>query len=483
MPRISTYTQVLLSPGIPDFTDQFFWNLTHLSAAMISHVVDLKTLHLKKIKHAVANPRNCSLAPHMKLPAVFMRLSDVAKLRPSARSMRISWATDFVQIVFKGVEKSSRTRKPMSPVKDSLDAQDRKPGPPVLDMEKESLVTLVEARFQVADHARFSLLRGNVERDVAFNPRLGVFALRLKAQVGTTIMETLGHRLQAIERLVDCVDAIARSRCDIKCETITLARVVFSYSDAIGRTAASGAEAEAEADVQRWKATLDLRNDRINMTLDKENPHLRVLDLFDNLINSELGFKNVPQYLAYTLPVLKALDNIEAKWRVADMNQHGRVEMFHEHLDWFNVRYTLSGTDKGSPRQMTLRIKLRERKGQPWWMIAQIEPKPEAGAPGEFQSALAKVWGMDHGGRWKSFKEGAACQANDNMGVLLGAVDDAVREVAKKTPSPLMTKQAPAKAQPPAKSRPMNLKLPETAANRNRAQQPPPRENVVVLDD
>lgn len=450
---------------------------------MISHVVDLKTLHEKKIKHTVASPRNCSLAPHMKLPAVFMRLSDVVKLRPSARSMRISsWATDFVQIVFKGVEKSPRTRKPLSPVKNSPGAEDQKPDPSVLDMEKESLVTLVEARFQVADRARFSLLRGNVERDVAFNPRLGVFALRLKAQVGTTIMETLGHRLQAIERLVDCVDAIARSRSDIKCETITLARVVFSYSNAIGRITTPGTEAGAEADAQRWKATLDLRNDRINMTLDKGNPHLRVLDVLDNLVNSTLGFKNVPQYLAFTLPVLKALDNIEAKWRAADMNQHGQVEMFHEHLDWFNVRYTLSGTDKDRPRQMTMRIKLRERDGQPWWMIAQAEPKQE-GAPGEFHTALGKVWAMDHGGRWKTFKQGAACQANDNIGVILGAIDDAIRELAKKIPSPTMTRQAPAKVQPPAKGRPMNLKLPEAAVNRNRAQQPQPKGNVVVLDD
>ncbi|KAH8675385.1 mediator complex subunit MED14 [Xylariales sp. PMI_506] len=478
-PRIMTYTQLPLSSGMPDLTDRFFSNLTIFTAAMISHIIDLKTLHQRHIKHSIVEVSNRYLPPNMKLPAVFMRLSDVLKDRQSTSSRKaVSWATDFVQIMFKGVETRHR-----------LDGHSRVAGKEgttadstgAVPAKQDRLTTIADARFRVVDRSKFSLLQGNVEQDVAFNPRLGVFALRLKAEAGNTMLDDLASRVQAIERLVDCVDAIRRSSSDIQCETITLAQVVFTYSDAIGRTAGS----TAEANLQRWRASLDLRTDRTKMSLEKGNPHLRVLDGFNRLLNSELGFAKVPQYLAFTLPVLKALDGIEDSWQDMDMDGRSRVEIFSGHLDWFSIRYTLPGYNNGE-RQLHIQVKLRERRGKHWWHVYRSEPGSVPNPSDDLKEGLEAVWSMKDKD-WANFGDSASSEADDRIITLLQALDAKVKELVELPPPP-----PPAPATAPSTSPSMARKAQPTPklnqktmqANKARPQQQHQNNaNVVVLDD
>lgn len=481
-PRISTHTQLPLTAGLPALTDQFFSNLTIFTAAVISHVIDLKAVNQRRIHHTSSNMHNRSIPPNMKLPAMVMRLSDLLKSRHSSRSRRVaSWANDFVQITFRGIQRPGPLMQRPKPAISG--SQNQHHGGPS-NSEQPRLVTVVDARFKIADRAKFSLLRGNVERDVAYNARLGVFALRLKSDVGNTILDTLVLRLQAIERLVDCVNAIQRSNADIKCETITLNQVVFTYSDALGRSAGS----TAEANIRRWKASLDLRRDRIKMSLEKGNPHLRTLDGFNQLLNSDLGFTNVPQYLAYTLPALKTLDAIEDGWKELMMNNQGIVEIFPDHLDWFNIRYTLPTLNRNQPRRVSLQLSIRKRQDEPWWYLKRHEVGPVEAPDDEFKTILSNSWENTTERVWKSFVNSASCEADDRVCALLKATDAAIRELAFKTSPPAMRQtpvqqpqsQVQAQAQvrnqakmPAYRSRPQQIHM-------QQQQQPG---NVVVLDD
>ncbi|KAK8140059.1 mediator complex subunit MED14 [Apiospora sp. TS-2023a] len=502
--KLSTYTQLPLTPGLPDFSDNFFHNLTIFSAALISHVIDLKTLHSRKVKHVIGNLGTRSLPLNVQIPSVVVRLSEIIKLGRSKGSSRISsWAEDFVYIEFKGTGNRNRRRRARAAVTDGTPEQpeQQQPGD---DNSRQQLDTMVEARFKVSDRAKFSLLRGHVERDVAFNPRLGIFALRLGAQVGTTIFESLAHRLQAIERLVDCIDAIRKSDSDIKCESITLSQVVFSYSDAIGRKAGP----QAQANLHRWKATLDLRSDRIALKLEKGNPHLRILDGMTTVLNSPLGFAKIPLYLALTLPILKAFDAIEDAWISLEGNNQGRVEIFCATIDCYDVRYTFASPDKRPSRQVTLQAKLQIRQGQhgkPYWQVKRYQPDQAPNSPeDEFGKALKKVWEPSSDKSWKGFTKSAACSTDDTIALLLQATDQAIREASKKMPSPRAVKQQPPAPKGAVKNQqapmmknnnaPMNLKMPPQVMNRARSQQqvhrqgppqpqqPPHHDNLVVID-
>jgi mediator of RNA polymerase II transcription subunit 14 len=436
---------------------------------MISHATDVKMLIQRRIKYSSVEMLNQSLPPSMKLPALWMCLSDILNGRGSKKA----WAADYVQVMFKGLTKPPRKSK--LAIQDAANAQEAGLKPP----RQELLSIYADARFKVADRSKFSLLKGNVEQDVAFNPRLGVFALRLKAEVGSTLLDDLASRIHAIERLVDCVDAIRRSSTDIQCETIALREVVFTYSDAIGRVVGT----TAEANIKRWKASLDLRGDKIKLSLEKDNPHLRVLDSFNKLLNSDLGFTKVPQYLAFTLPVLKALDAIEESWRQMDAKDQGRAEIFSGYLDWYTIRYTVPTANKNASKLYHISIRLKHRRGMPWWHVAREEPEPNSNPDDELKPVLAKVWGKEDK-TWQSFGDSASCEANETVNSLLGAVDTAVQQLALRSfsSSPSLSRKTQPtlkmKQQPTPKMNNMKMQVP----NRVRPVQKP--ENVVItLDD
>ncbi|RYO85721.1 hypothetical protein DL762_005080 [Monosporascus cannonballus] len=433
--RITSFTQLPLSPGSPNLSDKFFVNLTVFAAAMISHITDLKALHDRKIQYTTGDTPSYSLPPSIRIPSVFVRLSDILQKdqSPGSKKKAMSWAIDFVQIMFDGIQNSSSSSQSGSPETRSGGAGTE---------ECHRLSTLVDARFKVADPERFSLLKGNVERDVAFNKRLGVFALRLRAEVGHTILDTLAQRLRAIERLVDCIDAIRRSDRDVRCEDITLNRVTFTYSD---RPKANDG-ATMQQDVERWKASLVLRKGEVKLELERGNPHLRIIDLFNRLVNSELRFHKLPFFLSSTLPVIRAFDLIEEAWKDIIMRGAGRVEVFPAHLNWFNIRYTLPGPNRGAERRLTLGIKLRFHRGAPMWHIERAQPGVAKHADDVFKKALDRVWNAE-GKVWNNLIYSAAVAIDNGIEALLKAVDEAIRPLV--TQSPLMTRQAAPRAQQP----------------------------------
>ncbi|KAI0890712.1 MED14-domain-containing protein [Annulohypoxylon maeteangense] len=469
--QIASYTKLSLSSSAPNLEDKFFSNLTIFTAALISHRTDLIALHKRRIKQMSHVGVNYSLPANMKVPSIFIRLSDILRQpqsdEPNKRIAR--WAHDFVEITFKGVRNLSTRPRILSGEKP--DTNETSGG---TEQQKELLQTFFDARIKVSDPDRFGLLKGHVERDVAFSKAIGVFVLRLEANVGSTMLDMLANRLEAIDKLADCIDAIRRSDRDIKCEEITLNKVVVTYTDQ--------PKLDGDATIQphgdRWKATLELGREKIELKLGKGNPQLRALDQFQRLVNSSLRCGKLPFYLSSTLPIHRALESVEDAWESLEMNNRGRVEIFAPYLDWFDIRYHLPGPNRSphTTRRLTLQVRLQNRREGVEWEITRVEPGKIAKPDDEFKQVLEKVYNAD-GKVWRSLGDSAASKTDHRVGDLVKAIDEAVRRLAMQSPTVVKQNQPKPQMQPRSQAQAVYHKT--MAASRAR----PQAGQVVVLDD
>ncbi|KAI1338631.1 mediator complex subunit MED14-domain-containing protein [Xylariaceae sp. FL0016] len=438
--KISKYHEINLTSGMPDLSDDFFKKLEIIGAGMISHLTDIEALRERKIKHYLCKSADLSLPSHIQIPSMFIKLSDVIGKHSEKASL---WAHDYIQVRFRGTK--SGLFSPTSELNDTV--------------PKSPLRTVSEARIQVSDRERFTFLKGNVDKNIAYDPRLGLFAFSLDPEVGSSMVDQLTSNATAIGRIEECLDAVRRSDRDVQSEVATVGKVVISYSDQHG--------------AKRWKATLDLSQGPPKLSLELHNPQLRALDVFNLLLSSDLNFKKLPFYLSSTLPIHQALDSVEDSWQTLQMNNQGRAEIFSRALDWFNIRYSLSGANKNAERRLNLQIKLRERHGDTKWHVFREEPDVVTRPDDDFKKALSKVWNADNR-VWQALGEGAAVSTDHCVRQLIRALDDAIRPLA--TLSPAMLKLNQAKAPTPKMAQHKNA-----AASKVRASQPPG--NVVVLDD
>ncbi|KAL7628764.1 mediator complex subunit [Parahypoxylon ruwenzoriense] len=471
--EISSFTKLPLSSCAPNLEDRFFSNLTIFTAAIISHIVDMRSLHKRQIKHVTHDGMNYSLPPSMKVPTIFVRLSDILnQQQPRGPGKRFAhWALDFVEIMFKGIRNPPSRPRILGRDQISGSVAGESAAPALGD---QSLHTFLDARLKVSDPSRFGLLKRHVERDVAFSRRLGVFALRLEAKVGSSILDLLAQRLQAIDKLADCIDAIRRSGRDIQCEEITLTRVVVTYTDQIKPKGGAATQPHGS----RWKATLELGADGIELLFERGNPQLRVLDHFQRLVNSDLRCQKLPFFLSSTLPIQRALDSVEDAWETFAMNDQGRVEILAAHLDWFNIHYYLPGPNRNprAQRRLTLQVRLRDRRERVEWHVFREEPGAEKHPDDEFTQALNKVWNAEDK-VWRSLVTSAASETDHRIGDLIKAVDEAVRRLAMQSPTILKHNQPRGQAQ--AKTQAQAVYHKAMASGKAR----PQTGQVVVLDD
>ncbi|KAI1082978.1 MED14-domain-containing protein [Whalleya microplaca] len=470
---ISSHTQLPLSPGAPKLEDSFFSHLTIFTASIISHITNLRTLHQQGVKYTHYELANYSLPRNMRIPVVCLRLQDILRQpqRHVSNQRVASWAYDYIEIMFKGIDK----RPAMSRTSDRNVTAANSTGQRA-ELDEHPLDILIDARIKVIDPSRFSLVEGSIERDVAFHQGLGVFALRLRAGVGSTILDNLVHRLQAIEKLANCIDAIRQSSRDVKCEEITLNRVVISYTDQPKHQ--DGVSALSNS--HRWKAIIVLRANDIQLTFEQGNTHLRVSDLFQRLLNSDLRFEKLPFFLSSTLSIHRALDSVKFAWKELETNGQGRFEVFPEYLDLFSIRYTLRGAIKNAHRLLTLRIRLEVRKGTPEWHIFREEPGKPKQPDDDLSQALKKVWDAE-GRVWRSLVHSAVIGTDQRAGELIEAIDEAIRSLALQSlPSPTVSRQGQPRSLP-APPRNMGAAAYHTSMAQGRAR--PQGGAVVVLDD
>lgn len=400
--------------GQPHFSESFFSHLTTFVSGVISQYTDLRMLHGRRIAHAAREMVNCYLPPQIKMPAVFVRLADLISPGgddPGGKKLpRKSWAADYVRIMFWGAQRPAL-------------------GAAAKSSSVHNTGIVAEAHLRVTDKSKFSLLQARVDRDVTFERRLGIFVLRLRAELGESVIDTLARRLRAIQRLVDFVDAIRQHSKNIRCSKLTLDNIVFSYSDW---------SPTPPPDAQFLPITILLRrDDEAKLMLGKDNPHLRVKDMLVKLINSPAGFASLHFWLSMTLPVMRTLDKLESNWEQAQMDNQGTFEVFNKTLDWMTLRYTLPG-HPGKPRHAYLDLRAKRRQEEPQWHMWRTDG--QAQADDEFNKVLRPIWD-DQGDGWEGRSTGATALPAVGIETLLSTIDAALRSLVG-TPAPPPVKEA-----------------------------------------
>ncbi|CAK7565569.1 MAG: mediator complex subunit [Sporothrix epigloea] len=393
--------------GSPDdCDDSFFSDLTVYATGILLQYTDARELAARRTSAHAIRISNPYLPTRAKLPAMSIRLTDLLAGGPlavgvatsetldssaevskrsalpldnqppttasSATSTRRWWNDEYVRVLFRGVDTEC-----------SEDAEDGKES-------QRQMGVLAEARLTVLDRNKFRLLENStrLDQDVAFNSRTGEFCLYLRAAVGESVIGVLVRRLWSIERLVGFLDAIRRESRVVHSQTVSLNRLVFSYSVGPGNplsaaeqenltTEAAVASAAAAASCGRWRVTVDLSNsEHVQLQLERGCPHLRVADFLNGVANDPTMFAAVPFFLTATLPLYRALDRMEDAWEPLQMRNAGMLGIFPRSLGWIVVRYALLPDPLGMharPRLLVLDIRLRTRRGELLWQIRQVE--------------------------------------------------------------------------------------------------------------
>ncbi|KAI1264114.1 mediator complex subunit MED14 [Xylariaceae sp. FL1019] len=467
--RVTAHSRLPLTSGVPTFSNQFFSHLTIFSAYMVSQLTLLERLHIEKIKYSTRNHSSHTLPSNISAPSIVLRLADILgrQSSPGQSNKTPSWALDFVQIDFREIE-AGRSKFTELPNQQEVGND----GGPRLSSEQDCFSVTIDARIKVADPARFGALKGNVERNLAFNERLGVFAFRIELQVGTSLLDTLTSRLQALSRLAGSIDAIRRNDRDVECEEITLNSVKFSYTDR-----ERSVDNATPRDVRRWTASLDLRANDMKLTLDSGNPQIRALEHFHALINSKEGFQKVPWFLSITLPVQRGLDAVEDAWEDLSMNDQGRVDIYMAYIDCYSVQYTLNSPVRNVRRRLSLQIKLRNLEDALQWHIYRQEPGTVKQPDDEFSKVFQKV-SVSENRPWRCLNNGVAVTLGGEVEPLIQSIDESVRSLATKSPPPV-PKQPHVKAPSAPRNNPHNKNAPGN--NARQKQQPGPV--IISLDD
>lgn len=419
--------------------------MTLFATGMMAQSVDMRELHKQKIKCRPNESMNWSLPQQVRLPSIEVALSavyptmvfnavnkgvgtgsqanlsggemDVSSIAQPAAGSGLSlstkqpWANNMVTIKFKGVQLQAKS---------SPNAE----GEP-----DRQLVCVSDAIIKVRRPAKFAALTGMVDRDVSYNPKRGEFCLRIRHQIGHSMIGSLQSRIKAVDRFVNFLESMDKARGTITSESVTLREVTFSYTEGDQDVSQDNSEKTA----QRWRVVLDLSEDDINIQLEAGNPHLRVVDLMKRLVNTDGGIGALMVWLPTSIHALKAVDDIESGWQDIEEKDQGRVEFYMKTIDWMTIKYIIGATNAStgqSPQKLSLEVNIKVRRGEPWWHITRT-PNANGDPPADdqFTGALKPIW-EGKGEGWLGLTTSAAGKPSSGVVEMLQAVDKAIRAMA-----------------------------------------------------
>ncbi|KAI6502084.1 mediator complex subunit [Pyricularia oryzae] len=423
--RIRTHVQLqFASKQAIMESPSFFSDLNYFTSAMISKMRDLRELHSRRINHIDQPCIRPGLSSNIRMPTIFIRTSEVLPSLSGKGSLG-RWAADEVRLSVANVQSSSST-----------EVDRRGENRSALSTRMDSRIVIAsEARLRVLDKSKFRQLSSRVDRDVAFNHKTGEFVLQLRSELGETMIDKLISRLQTIERLYEFLGSISRAPRGVQCETVTLRRVVFTYSDL--PQPVSEELAALQPPTKRWKVVLDFADPRtVKLVLEKNNPHIRAVDMLQTLANSPRGLERLPFYLPTTLAVYRALDSISDAWLQLQVSRKGTFEIFTKNIDLATIRYDLPGPQA---RRLTLDVKLVSRRGELSWHVKRTDAEPNK-SNDEFSRVLKEVWNTKSP-NWKSLSTSACGPASAGVEELLKGIDKAVRTLLESPPLVLQQQQ------------------------------------------
>ncbi|KAK5663347.1 hypothetical protein OQA88_3775 [Cercophora sp. LCS_1] len=409
--RMKLFTKIPMAPNQMTLSDDFFQTLTVYVSGMISQITDLRELHSKKMGYTTRAMASSSLPRQIKMPTIFVRLSDM--LQPENGRVSAPWAKEYVPIVFRGLQ--------------GPDDQDGSDNVMVPARRDARIKVIAEARLAVANNAKFRHLKGSMDHDVAFDSRTGQFVLRVRADMGTPVVDLLGQRIRSLERLVDFVEAIRVAGTNVVAQSVTLREVVFTYQNTpeAAPTLANAPQRPSQA----WRVRVDLASSKgIDISLEMGNPHEAVIDYLKQAANSA-SFPMLPSWLVTTLPMFRGLRHIENTWDALSAKSNAKFEVFHKALNWATLHFVLPGKTE---RAVSFDIKALTRKGKAQWCITRSDP-PRATNDMIDDILAQKVWSFQGNGI-KGLMTSAAADPNTGIEKLLEMINAAVSSILRAPP-------------------------------------------------
>jgi mediator of RNA polymerase II transcription subunit 14 len=430
-----------------------------------------------------------------------MRLSELLPSKNRSPRTGKPWAKDSVKLTFQGLEPSSPeelvpTIHPPDPTESSLAKAKVKAArpanlplstpppvaspsvvppavvqPPVAQPSSvdglkqfgpgEGVVVITEARMSVPVPEALNILKERVDRDIAFDAKSGTFAFRLQSKVGETVIPAFVERAIRVERLVDFVEVLYKHEKVLKCEYISLGRIIFTYGNA------SVNAMDVDEMPKGYKAIVDFGATDSLMTLifERGNPHLRIADNLTKVLNEKQGLDGVATLLPLTLPALRALDTLEGAWTPLA----GKCEayVFVRAVEWYVIRYNIPSSDQARPRKIMFEIRLQQRRGEAWWYIRRTDIRDREGD--DVDAALKPVWNSSGLG-WRGMRVNAVAQPA-GVEELLAQLDEVMRNFASgATPPEPVPAPAPVQIKPPQRA-------PEAPMMQSQRQQPTPNQS------
>ncbi|KAA8909469.1 mediator complex subunit MED14-domain-containing protein [Sphaerosporella brunnea] len=356
------------SKGDTNVTYRFMESLEKMAAALISHFVNSRELEQQNIQHRFLPSKVIGTNPlGTQIPELYVRFSSL---------ITASWGIDVLRISFQGLATqdghctlvvTGRTKQPMTQLNSTNIAAE--------------------------------------ESDVSFHPQSGSYAVRFVIPVGELVIPLLVEKLHRIEKLIQFVTIIRQF--NLNCLHVSLGRVVFQYSD----------DPELSAEISFTGE--DARE--MKLILPKDSPHIRIQQQLQySLI--DLGLEIVIKALRGTLPVLIAMDAIEAS--LPPTAQADDLHITVRDIHWFRLDY--------QNKKYVLDARLHPRRGTVYWRIN------DPAAPGNGVAVpdrvvcedLKRLW-QEEGDGWEALKTGLAVEDRAVKDVLMRC-----HEVIWKAPPP-----------------------------------------------
>ena len=398
----------------------------------MSQAADVRNLHYNQIQAKLDKRVTWMLYKTVRLPAIEVSISSILQngTRPVASTGELSqekgsselmnttssesqpllspqWARDTISIRFKGLQSG---------------LNDKETGNSFV--RRKSMYTVSYAIIKVRHPARFSTLKAKVDRDVSYNSKSGEFSIRMTTEVGSPMLPQLKTRLKAIDRFVNFLHAMEKAAGAITNEKATLKAVTFSYP-----TESNDQDVDYHASSrQRWRVLLDLSEDNIQIQLEQGNPHLQVIDLMNNLVNSEGGIAALLAWLPQSLPVMCAIEKIQDSWKELHTNNRGQLHFYMRAMDQIGIRYVLKqkqGILNSQRTELRLEAQLKLRRNELWWHLYRHDQSLED----DFDDALLPVWNGSGEG-WRGLSTSATGRPGKGMLGLLQTIDSAMKAMA-----------------------------------------------------
>ncbi|KAL3419037.1 Mediator of RNA polymerase II transcription subunit 14 [Phlyctema vagabunda] len=443
----------------PSFS--FLSTLHVFAAALISQYTNLKALHeQRKSYKLIENKRALST----RIPAILLRLNELVPVQENNRR-RNKWARNLIKLAFQGLEVKKLENDASQSSNEGRNTDET--GQLVQNAGGDNEIMVTEARMVILNTGNLSILKERVDRDIAFHAESGSFAFRLRSKIGEAVISALVQRLSQVERLVDFVGAVGDHGKTLHCEGISLGKIIFTY----GNTAQAPGSAESmeiDTPTNPYRAVVDFSASQDSMTiaLERKNPHIRILDQLSMILNSSSGLHGVANTLHLTLPTLCGLDKIETAWE--ELSEKGEAHVSVRSALWFVLRYTLNAVGTVEARTLSFEVKVKERRGEPWWFIRRTDVH---GEEDDIDRQLKSVWDATGKG-WNGLRVSAAALPSGIEECLL-SVDEVIRKGGTNDPVPEVKLPAvPAPKAPVAQMMPQAQMQRQPSNQQNKPQRP-----------